>query len=183
MTAANLETIPARVLVWNGPALRAARDGKGMSRGKMTGQAVQVTARSASALRGMWVTGIEHMSLLERRMDEWSKWTTTITRLATTEAVWERVCDECEGQVMVDEGYTEVEPGTPTCLLTWPLLRDEMPRILSNAKVPLLGDDDDAMLRAFLAGNDAGIFAGGSDQEREEFRIKTFREWRREDGR
>jgi peptidyl-tRNA hydrolase len=171
MATETMDTIPARTLVWNGPVLAAARGGLGMSRGKMTGQAIQVAARATE----------------ESRWAGWFPWTTTIVRAATTERVWERVKDECEGYLMVDEGYTEVEPGTETCFLTRPYLRDQVPAILRNAKCPLMGDDESAMLEAFLAGMRLGAFGGmpigNSNQETRELQTRAFKEWLRASGR
>jgi peptidyl-tRNA hydrolase len=39
---------------------------------------------------------------------------------------------------MVDEGFTEVEPGTATVFASYPFLHKDRPQVLDNKKVPLL---------------------------------------------
>lgn len=114
-------TIPAVYVVFNGPL--------GMSPGKMAAQAFQACQRLYAR-----ADAENNVTLMEI----WERHTTTITRYAKTPAMWERVKAEVGGVLMVDEGYTEVEPGSETCLASWPLLLADVPKILSNSKVPLL---------------------------------------------
>jgi peptidyl-tRNA hydrolase len=122
-------TIPIVYIVFNGPL--------GMSPGKMTAQAFQLAERLFRAADSYDVPMGERVDHLQR-VGAWRKHTTTITRVAKTPTMWERVKAEVEGVVMVDEGYTEVEPGSETCFASWPMLVGDAPKILSNAKVPLL---------------------------------------------
>lgn len=186
MTVGSMDTIPAVYLVFNGPALDAARAGRGMSRAKIATQALQVIVRAQNDAD--WVRYAESAAHgLPAMYTAWQQWTTTIVRQAKTEKTWERVKSECVGHVMVDEGYTEVAPDTETCFLSVPMYRGEVPSILSNAKCPLMADDTAAMARAFLAGILCGRYElagvglqrliGNSDQETEEVRLKVFRKW------
>lgn len=115
--------IPAVYLVFNGPL--------GMSPGKMAAQAFQVCQRIFIARHFLGYPG-------RARFEQWERHTTTIARYAKTSAMWERVKAEVDGVIMVDEGYTEVEPGSETVFASWPLLLADVPKILSNSKVPLL---------------------------------------------
>jgi len=110
-------------LVVNGPL--------GMSEGKIAAQAFQACQRLMVAAR---VASSELPLLVER----WEEHTTTIARVAKTPRMFERVKAEVPGVVMVDEGYTEVAPGSETVFASWPLLIGELPKILKNEKVPLL---------------------------------------------
>ena len=118
-------TIPAIYIVINGPL--------GMSTGKIAAQTFQVFERLSSE-----IVAVGNEQACERFYRDWREHTTTIVRVAKTPMMWERVKAEVGGVVMVDEGYTEVDPGTETCFASWPLLLAEVPKILSNAKVPLL---------------------------------------------
>lgn len=164
--------IPAVYVVINGPLE--------MSPGKIAAQTFQACQRLHASIP------LEHFG----RVRDWGEHTTTIARIATTPTVWERVKAEVDGRVMVDEGYTEVEPGSETCFASWPLLRDEVPKILSNAKCPLYTHDLAQLQAAFLAGLELGAGAatdeiavgsselvGNSEQETRELRAKAFRGW------
>lgn len=116
-------------LIFNGPL--------GMSPGKMAAQAFQACQR---LYRAADAEGPQDMGMLplHKQLAHWARHTTTITRVAQTPTMWERVKAECDGVIMVDEGYTEVDPGSETCFATWPISMSAAPKILSNAKVPLL---------------------------------------------
>jgi peptidyl-tRNA hydrolase len=60
-----------------------------------------------------------------------------VTRLAETEAVFERVKRECEGYVQRDEGMTEVDHGAEVAVVTIPYRRDTIPKVLTHKKVQL----------------------------------------------
>ena len=96
-----------------------------MSKGKAVGQAFQAAIRC-----------------LDQTDESVNKWfeegTRTIVKVAKTEAIFDRVCQEVEGEVMVDEGYTEVDPGTMTLFVSRPFLHRERPSILDNKKLSLL---------------------------------------------
>jgi len=122
-----VESIPRVYLVFNGPL--------GMSSGKMAAQAFQACQRLyRAAMNDVTVMG----QVRRHGLVEWARHTTTVARVARTPAMWERVKAEVGGVVMVDEGYTEVEPGSETVFASWPLLAADAPKILSNSKVPLL---------------------------------------------
>lgn len=107
----------------------------GMSPGKMAAQAFQACQRllitRCPESFDSWEAWLAHLEV-------WEKHTTTIARVAKTPVIFERVCGEVPGVVMVDEGYTEVPAGSVTCFASLPMLMSEAPKILSNAKVPLL---------------------------------------------
>lgn len=95
-----------------------------MSVGKMVGQAFQAAAR---------------FGLPEATIYKWREHgTRTIVRVAKTPAIFSRICAEVPGQVMRDEGFTEVEPDTPTVFISDPYLHRDRPKLLENKKVPLL---------------------------------------------
>jgi peptidyl-tRNA hydrolase len=126
MPAIDLDLVPRVVLVFNGPLK--------MSSGKMAAQAFQACERLFDE---MHAEGLEGM---RERMYAWKEHTTTIARVAKTASMFDRVCAEVPGVVMVDEGYTEVEPDTPTVFASWPAPRAQEHKLLSNAKVTLLRD-------------------------------------------
>jgi peptidyl-tRNA hydrolase len=133
MTHIDIDQVPRVVLVFNGPLK--------MSPGKMAAQAFQACQRLHEAIP------------LERygEVKAWQEHTTTIARVAKTTAMFDRVCGEVPGVVMVDEGYTEVDPDTPTVFASWPALRTEEHKLLSNAKVQLVRETVD-------------LFAGWTDE-------------------
>jgi peptidyl-tRNA hydrolase len=126
MTHIDLDSIPRVVLVFNGPLK--------MSPGKMAAQAFQACERIFDE---MHAEGLEHV---RERVYAWREHTTTIARVAKTTAMFDRVCAEVPGVVMVDEGFTEVDPDTPTVFASWPAAKTEEHKLLSNAKVQLLRD-------------------------------------------
>lgn len=134
-----LDSVPRVVLVFNGPLK--------MSPGKMAAQAFQACQRIYHAA---WNTDEGYAR--KDSVFEWAEHTTTIARVAKTTAMFERVCAEVPGVVMVDEGFTEVEPDTPTVFASWPALRDAEHKLLSNAKVQLLRETVD-------------LFAGWTDED------------------
>lgn len=178
MTPVDTENIPAVYVVINGPL--------GMSPGKIAAQTFQLQQRQRDEAIRRQMRGD---GAAARLMEEWHGYTTTVTRLATTPTVWERVKAEVEGVLMVDEGYTEVPEGSETVFASWPLLRREVPKILTNAKCPLYRHDEAALLEAYLAGLAAGAddgtgassapehLLGNSAQETQELRAKAFRGW------
>lgn len=121
--------IPAVYVVVNGPL--------GMSPGKIAAQTFQACQRLYKALEDELESEVA-IAPHGDAMLAWSEFTTTIVRIAKTPKMWERVKDEVAGVVMVDEGFTEVEPGSETVFASWPLLLADRPAILKNNKVPLL---------------------------------------------
>lgn len=107
--------IPEVVIVVNG-----ALD---MGEGKKVGQSFQAAMRSVKYLK-------------------WGAWleagTRTIVKQAKTQAMFDRIVSEVPGYVMVDEGFTEVEPGTATLFVSWPFLHKDRLQVLDNKKCPLL---------------------------------------------
>lgn len=102
-----------------------------MSAGKLAAQSFQAAQRLFTAAK----EDADLASLL----DQWQKQgTCTRTRIALSPAVFERACRELSGVVMVDEGVTEVEPGSTTCFASYPLDENDLPRILRHKRVPVL---------------------------------------------
>lgn len=147
--------IPVVYVIVNGPVLAGARDGLGMGRGKQWSMAFQACERLFEEIQAEGLDTEREIFYL------WRRHTTTITRVATTDAMWERVKTEVPGTCMVDEGYTEVTPDSEIAWVAWPMLPGNTPKILANAKVPLLGDDTAREREAFMAGWD---LAPDSDQ-------------------
>lgn len=131
LTDLDLDSIPRVILVFNGPLK--------MSPGKMAAQAFQVCQRLLSATPNS-EDDVEDWLRKRGSLRDWEVHTTTIARVAKTTAMFERVCAEVPGIVMVDEGYTEVDPDTPTVFASWPAPRTEEHKLLGNAKVQLLRD-------------------------------------------
>lgn len=72
-----------------------------------------------------------------------AKWqasnTKTIVRIAETEHVFARACEELDGVLMVDEGKNEVEPGSATVFATMPISRSgKVPQMITHKKMPML---------------------------------------------
>lgn len=123
----DVATIPRVILVFNGPLE--------MSEGKIAAQAFQACDRLREAAVGEVGSDAQ---VLGELLSVWKEHTTTIARKAKTSHIFERVCAEVPGVPMIDEGYTEVPAGSVTCWVSWPMLLADLPRILSNGKVPLL---------------------------------------------
>lgn len=121
--------IPRVYLVVNGPL--------GMSTGKIAAQTFQACERLHRCI--VQIDG-EYRQTFEIRqaIRKWKAHTTTIARVALTPKIFERVCEEIEGVVMVDEGYTEVAAGSRTVFASWPMRQEHAPALLSNKKIPLL---------------------------------------------
>lgn len=124
MSGAAADDELAVYLVVNGPL--------GMSAGKIAAQAFQAAQRLFAAAPA---AGPAERAALTRWQ---SQGTRTITRVAETPHVFERVCAEVPGVVMVDEGLTEVEPDSATIFASWPLVYRNPPRALRHRRCPLL---------------------------------------------
>lgn len=117
------EEILAVVLVING--------GLEMSQGKIASQCFQgCLALQERASGDEWLTGL----LASWQGQGWR----TVVRIAETPGLFERVLNECDGIALRDEGLTEVEDGTVTLFVSYPLERGAMPKILSHKRVGLL---------------------------------------------
>jgi peptidyl-tRNA hydrolase len=105
--------------------------GLGMSAGKLAAQAFQACQRLMKEA--------EHNPELAAKLIEWEQeGTRTCTRLAKTAHLFDRACQELQGATMIDEGLTEVAPGSATCFATWPCRRSELPRMLRHKNIPVL---------------------------------------------
>lgn len=133
MTADDIDRsdIPEVTLVFNG-ALE-------MTEGKTTGQAFQSAARLLVALLD------ESKSMSATAFSAWQEFmawhyagTRVISRVAKTQAIFERICGEVDGYIMVDEGFTEVEAEAETLFVSYPYLHKDRPKLFNNKKVPLL---------------------------------------------
>lgn len=115
-----------------GPSVYLVVNGElGMSPGKIAAQSFQACQRLYRLA--------ESEPELRRRLDEWeSAGTRTCTRRAKTAHLFERACRELDCAVMVDEGLTEVAPGSATCLATWPLYPHELSRMLKHKGVAVM---------------------------------------------
>jgi peptidyl-tRNA hydrolase len=113
-------------LIINGPL--------GMSAGKIAAQAFQACQRLYRAYLAGEGTPAER-----RRFERWAaNGTRTITRIAETAQIFERACRELPGRTMIDEGVTEVAPGSATIHATWPHDRRPAPRMCQHKRAPLL---------------------------------------------
>lgn len=130
--------LPRVYLVVNGPL--------GMTPGKIAAQTFQACERLYVETRRLEQRVVDHLGIPSSRawtatkqiLLDWEKHTTTIALVATTPKMFKRVCAEVPGVVMVDEGHTEVPPGSATVFASWPIRRADAPKLLSNAKIPLL---------------------------------------------
>lgn len=105
-----------------------------MSSGKLGSQCFQAAQRLFAVVHHKGAD-LELATLIK----DWERQgTRTITRIALTEAVFERACKELPGVAMVDEGLTEVPENSTTVFATWPIKREKLPRMLCHRKVPLL---------------------------------------------
>lgn len=96
-----------------------------MSPGKMSGQAFQAAIRC--------------LDITDESVNLWFEdGTRTIVKVAKTPAIFDRVCQEVNGEVMVDEGFTEVEENALTLFVSHPFLHKDRPVLLDNKKVKLL---------------------------------------------
>lgn len=100
-----------------------------MSVGKVAAQAFQAAQRLFAAAG----KDAELAHLLRQWQEEGTR---TCTRIALSQAVFDRACRELSGVLMVDEGMNEVNPDTATCFATAPLV--ELPQILRHKRMPVL---------------------------------------------
>jgi peptidyl-tRNA hydrolase len=102
-----------------------------MSAGKIAAQSFQAAQRLFAAA--------ENNGELAALLETWqAAGTCTRTRVALSSFVFDRACRELPGALMIDEGVTEVEPGSVTCFATHPLDERRLPRILRHKRVPVL---------------------------------------------
>lgn len=128
--------VPRVVLVVNGPLK--------LSKGKLGAQTAQAIERLFREREQVGITTFDEDTVAAaEQFDAWRKYTTTITREAKTTAMFDRVCAEVPGVLMIDEGFTEVEPDTPTVFASWPAVRADEHKLLSNGKVVLMSDKVD----------------------------------------
>jgi Peptidyl-tRNA hydrolase PTH2 len=91
---------------------------------------------AAMAFHCGWLVG--YVMGTDPNMASWrSQGRRVVTRLAETEAVFERVKRECDGYVQRDEGMTEVDHGAEVAVVTVPYRRDMIPTVLTHKKVQL----------------------------------------------
>jgi peptidyl-tRNA hydrolase len=115
-------------LIINGPL--------NMSTGKIAAQAFQAAQRLFARAQDPDASP-EHAQALA----EWlAEGTCTITRVAETDVVFERARQELDCVEMVDEGLTEVQPGSCTMLAVGPIRRSQEPRMLRHKRCRLMRD-------------------------------------------
>ncbi len=106
----------------------------GMSAGKMAAQSFQAAQRLLD-LEGQ-------DPLLKERLISWrSDGTRTRTKVAPTQHLFDRAMANLvphTAVVMVDEGQTEVAPGTATVIATHPLDENDLPQILRHKRIRTL---------------------------------------------
>ena len=116
-------------LIINGPL--------GMSAGKIAAQSFQAAQR-------LFARASEQPELTEALRAWEREGTCTCTRIARTQHLFQRACEELDGPLsalMIDEGLTEIAPGSPTILAYGPLRRSQSPRLLSHKNIPLLREE------------------------------------------
>lgn len=102
-----------------------------MSAGKIAAQSFQAAQRLFAVA--------EDDGNLAALLSQWQQQgTCTRTRIALSPTVFERACRELPGALMIDEGVTEVEPGSATCFATYPLDENDLPQVLSHKRIPVL---------------------------------------------
>lgn len=122
--ASNPEDIIACYLIINGPI--------GMSAGKIASQSAQAMLQLNQAYERGKGTAKQR-----ENYQLWLDGTRTITRIAETEQIFERACNELDGYTFYDAGYTEIEPG-PTIHISWPIPRSPGHRMIRHKRCPLL---------------------------------------------
>lgn len=99
-----------------------------MSHGKVAAQVFQAGQR----LFRMAQSNVE----LAERLERWEQLgTKTVVHIAETQHVFERVCREADGAVMIDEGINEVPEGSATVFATFPVSRQEAPKIIGHKRL------------------------------------------------
>lgn len=102
-----------------------------MSPGKLAAQSFQACQR-------LMDRAVSDPSL-RAALDAWrSEGTCTVVRVAQTEHIFARAQTELEHVAMVDEGLTEIEPGSTSCLAVGPVRRSEAPRLINHKRLQLL---------------------------------------------
>ena len=120
----------------------------GMSPGKAAAQSFHIGWVLASGIEALnwaylnevypdWIDGRKVSKILDRNFQWLTQGRRVVTRLAETENVWERAKQELDGFLTLDEGMTEVEHGAETALVTFPMYRDEIPKILTHKRLQL----------------------------------------------
>lgn len=105
----------------------------GMSTGKIAAQAFQACQR-------LYAAAADDPELQDALAEWEAEGTRTCTRLAETQHVFDRLCDEVPGAVMVDEGLNEVEPDTATVFASWPMRRSALPTALRHKRCATMRD-------------------------------------------
>lgn len=118
------ENILSCYLIINGPL--------GMSAGKIASQSAQAMLSLSEAYR---LGAGDNQQRANYR--KWLDGTRTITRIAETENIFQRACQELPGFTFYDAGYTEIEAG-PTIHISWPIPRKPGHRITRHKRCPLL---------------------------------------------
>ncbi len=123
-------------VIFNGPL--------GMSPGKAAAQAFQAAQRLLEAAGKP-----DAPPGMRERLEAWRReGTCTVARVADTERAFARAAAELDCVVMHDEGVNEVEPGSATCLATWPIRRDCQPRMLRHKRIRLMDGSHSERARA-----------------------------------
>lgn len=106
----------------------------GMTAGKIASQAFQVCQRLLRAADDpSFDTEVRTM------IHAWEQQgTRTICRVAETEQVFERVCNEAPGITLIDEGVFGCEPDSKTIHAVFPCRRDQTPKIIRHKRCQLL---------------------------------------------
>ncbi len=106
--------------------------------GSLEMSAGKIAAQSFQAAQRLFLAS-EDDGNLSSLLAQWqARGTCTRTRIALSPAVFERACRDLPGALMIDEGVTEVEPGSATCFATYPIDENDLPRILRHKRVPVL---------------------------------------------
>lgn len=106
-----------------------------MSAGKIASQSFQAAQRLIDAANDPSCDPAHR-----QRIEQWKQQgTRTICRLAQTQHIFDRLRQEVPGATMVDEGLTEVQPGSATVHATWPIWRNQAPRMIKHKRCVVYG--------------------------------------------
>lgn len=110
----------------------------GMSVGKACAQVAHAAQMFVFRYLEMKSGNVAPQSRYVQLIDNTSKWISGSFRkivLGGTAKDFEKIKAELQVFVVRDAGLTEIEPGTETVIVTWPILKSEQPKILSRLQV------------------------------------------------
>jgi peptidyl-tRNA hydrolase len=106
--------------------------------GSLAMSAGKIAAQSFQAAQRLLDKAGDDPELAEALASWKASGTRTRTKVAPTAHLFERAMRDLvpeRAAVMIDEGNTEVDPGSATVIATWPMDESELPRILRHKRI------------------------------------------------